>query len=79
MVFSTLTFLFCFLPLVVILYYIGKNRTWRNGVLLVFSLLFYAWGEPKFLLVMLAASLTAYIGGLLIHRFSEFPKGQEAW
>jgi len=74
MVFSTLTFLFCFLPLVVILYYIGKNRTWRNGVLLVFSLLFYAWGEPKFLLVMLAASLTAYIGGLLIHRFSEFPK-----
>jgi len=74
MVFSTLTFLFCFLPLVVILYYIGKNRTWRNSVLLVFSLLFYAWGEPKFLLVMLAASLTAYIGGLLIHRFSEFPK-----
>lgn len=69
MVFSTLTFLFAFLPLVCILYYIIPNRSYKNGVLLIFSLLFYSWGEPKYIFLMLSATLTAYIGGLLIHRF----------
>lgn len=57
MVFSTLTFLYVFLPLVLILYFLSKNRTYRNVVLLIFSLLFYAWGEPKYIFLMLAASL----------------------
>ena len=71
MVFSTLTFLYVFLPLVLILYFLSKNRTYRNVVLLIFSLLFYAWGEPKYIFLMLAASLVAYIGGLLIHKLDE--------
>lgn len=69
MVFSTLTFLFFFFPLVFLLYFICPNRIYRNTVLLVFSLLFYGWGEPKFILLMLLASLVAYVGGLGIQRF----------
>lgn len=69
MVFSTLTFLFAFFPLVCILYYLIPNRTYKNFVLLAFSLLFYGWGEPKYIFLMLTASFVAYIGGLLIHKF----------
>lgn len=69
MVFSTLTFLFAFLPIVCILYFAIPNRTYKNIILLVFSLVFYCWGEPKYIVLVLAASFVAYIGGLLIHRF----------
>ena len=44
MVFSSLTFLLYFLPIVLILYFVRRDIRWRNGVLLVASLLFYAWG-----------------------------------
>ncbi|MBQ7038454.1 MAG: MBOAT family protein [Clostridia bacterium] len=74
MVFSTLTFLFAFLPLVCLLYYVIPNRTYKNVVLLIFSLLFYSWGEPKYIVLMLTASLVAYIGGLLIHKYDELNK-----
>ena len=47
MVFSNLFFIYLFLPLNLILYFISSNKTWRNGVLVAFSLFFYAWGEPK--------------------------------
>lgn len=47
MVFSSLTFLYLFLPLAVLPYFLVKNRTWRNGLLLVLSLFFYAWGRAK--------------------------------
>ena len=70
MVFSSLVFLFAFFPLAAVSYYLFKNRTYRNTVLLLFSLLFYSWGEPKFILLILLASLTAYIGGLLLDRFT---------
>ena len=54
MVFSSSSFLFFFLPITLIIYYlVRKNRTAGNAVLAVMSLLFYAWGEPKFVLVML--------------------------
>lgn len=71
MVFSTLTFLFVFLPTVCILYFIIPNRTYRNALLLVFSLLFYSWGEPKYIALMLLASLVAYIGGLFIDKLDQ--------
>ena len=67
MVFSTLTFLFFFLPLVVLFYFLIPNRIYRNTVLLIFSILFYAWGEPKYILLMLITSLVAYLGGWLIY------------
>lgn len=63
MVFSSLTFLYLFLPLAVIPYFLWNNRTYRNGLLLVLSLLFYSWGEPKYVLLMIAATAVAYFGG----------------
>ncbi len=52
MVFSSIPFLFYFLPLCLILYYLVPFR-WKNYVLLAFSLLFYAWGEPVYILLMM--------------------------
>ena len=69
MVFSSLSFLYMFLPLVFAAYYIIKNRTWRNSVLLAASLVFYAWGEPKFVVMMLLSALVAYVGGCLMAKF----------
>ena len=74
MVFSSLTFLFLFLPLVMLLYYAIPWRTGRNLVLLAFSLVFYAWGEPKYIVLMLLSSLTAYLGGLGMEALRERKK-----
>ena len=63
MVFSSTTFLFAFLPLVLITYFIVP-RVIKNAVLLVFSLVFYAWGEPVYVLLMLASITVAYITGI---------------
>ena len=52
MVFSSLTFLQCFLPLCLLAYFLVP-KAWRNGVLFLFSLLFYAWGEPVYVVLML--------------------------
>ena len=57
MVFSSATFLFIFLPVVLVLYYIVPAR-WRNGILLAASLLFYSWSEPRFIALLLV-SITA--------------------
>ncbi len=78
MVFSSLSFLYVFLPLCIVLYFLSKNRIWRNCVLLAFSVVFYAWGEPKLLIMMLAATLVAYLGGLLLHRAKEAGRAREA-
>ena len=67
MVFSSTTFLLAFLPLVAILYYICPRRL-RNALLLVFSLLFYGWGEPKYILIMLFSTVFDYCNGLGIGR-----------
>ena len=56
MVFSSLTFLCLFLPLVVGLHSLVKNGTARNAILLAASLLFYAWGEPVWIVAMLFAT-----------------------
>ena len=53
MVFSSMTFVPLFLPLVLLLYYATGQPRIRNGILLTFSLVFYAWGEPKWIFVML--------------------------
>ncbi len=74
MVFSSLSFLFFFFPLVTISYYLWKNRTYRNTILLLFSLLFYSWGEPKYLAVMIVSSGLGYLSGLLIDRYRSRPR-----
>ena len=71
MLFSSLTFLYFFLPIVLILYFVINNRTWRNAVLLVSSLVFYSWGEPKYVFLMLASTLVAWLCGLGIDSFKE--------
>ena len=68
MVFSSLSFLCFFLPCVAALYYVGRGRQYRNLILLAASLLFYSWGEPKALAVMLFVTLAAYLGGLAMER-----------
>ena len=68
MVFSSMTFVPLFLPMVLVLYYLFRSHVVRNGILLIFSLLFYAWGEPKWIFVMLLTVTVNYFCGLLIHR-----------
>ncbi len=68
MLFSSLTFLFIFLPLVLFIYYIAGKRL-RNSVLLIFSLVFYAYGEPKYLIIMVLSIMVNYIMGLLVDRY----------
>lgn len=68
MVFSSFTFLFIFLPLVLLTYFLVKKRQLRNIVLLVFSLIFYAWGEPVYVLLMLLSIIVNYFIALKIER-----------
>jgi len=66
MVFSSLTFILFFLPITLLLYFLFRNTTYRNTVLLIVSLLFYAWGEPKWIFVMLLTVSVNYVCGLLM-------------
>lgn len=66
MVFSSLTFLCVFLPVVLGLYYLSKNITYKNTVLAVTSLVFYAWGEPSLIVLLMVASLVNYFLALCI-------------
>ena len=68
MVFSSMTFAALFLPIVLLLHYVFKNINIRNFILMVFSVLFYAWGEPKWVVVMLITVTINYLCGLLISR-----------
>lgn len=65
MVFSSLLFLFCFLPVTFAVYYIAPVRL-KNAVLLIASLVFYSWGEIRFFPVMIAVILVNYFAGLAI-------------
>lgn len=67
MLFSSIPFLFYFLPVVLIIYYSVPKKC-KNTVLLVSSLLFYGWGEPKYLVLMIISILSGYIFGLLIEK-----------
>ena len=66
MVFSSLTFIVFFLPLVLGFYFLCPNPRHKNAVLLLFSLVFYAWGEPKWLFVMLLVVAVNYLSGILM-------------
>ena len=67
MLFSSIVFLFTFLPIILILYYIVPRR-FKNVVLLLASLVFYAWGEPVYIFLMIFSILFNYISGLDIAR-----------
>ncbi len=73
MVFSSLTFLFAFLVITMILYYIAPKKL-KNVVILVSGLLFYAWGEPIYVLAMIASTFIDYTAGRIIAKFDDRPK-----
>lgn len=78
MVFSSLLFLVRFLPIVLILYYISP-RKYRNFVLFVSSLFFYAWGEPVYVTLILFSSVVDYIAGRMVGYYKQLGsiKGQK--
>ena len=67
MLFSSLTFLYFFLPAVLLCYFVVPERC-KNAVLLIFSLLFYAWGEPKYVFLMAATVFLGWASGLMIEK-----------
>ena len=73
MLFSSIPFLFWFLPGVLILYAAAPGSL-KNTVLLLSSLFFYGWGEPRYVIWMMLAILMAYLFGLLIERYQNVPK-----
>ena len=71
MVFSSIPFLFYFLPLVICLYYLAtliKKKVYANAVLLAASLFFYAWGEPKYVILMVASTVIGFVFSMLIEK-----------
>ena len=78
MVFSGLSFLLLFLPLLLGLYFLSRDLRWRNGILIVFSLLFYAWGEPVMVLLLIGSTLINYLCALAMERASS-AAGKKLW
>ncbi|MCQ2496865.1 MAG: MBOAT family protein [Lachnospiraceae bacterium] len=70
MLFSSLSFLYYFLPIVLILYIVSPKKL-KNLVILLSSLVFYAWGEPKYVILMIISILLGYIFGLLIEKLEK--------
>lgn len=68
MVFSSVIFLFTFLPIVLLVYYIVPGRTAKNIVLLLASLFFYFWGEDKLIVILIASIIINYGSGILIEK-----------
>ena len=75
MLFSSIEFIFVFLPLSLTAYFLAPQKL-KNAVLLLFSLIFYAWGEPKYILLMVATIIADWGFGLLIERY---PKRAKLW
>lgn len=73
MVFSSLTFIFIFLPIVIFLYFIVKDK-YKNYILLLFSLIFYSWGEPKYILIILMSIIFNYLLALAIDKYKNIGK-----
>ena len=76
MVFSRLFFIYIFLPVCLITYYFARGTKAKNAVLLIFSMLFYAWGEPVYILLLILSAGVNYSAGLLIGRFGSSREGK---
>ena len=73
MLFSSMTFIFVFLPILLVLCLCTKKE-FHNILLLIASIIFYAWGEPKFLIIMLLTILINYSGAILIEKYPKYKK-----
>ena len=74
MLFSSLTFLLAFLPLVLVLYYVNNNRVYRNIILLISSLIFYSWGEPRTIIIMIITIIVNYVMAIMIEEKEKYRK-----
>ena len=72
MLFSSVTFLYYFLPIVLVLYYVVPKKL-KNFVLFLASLVFYAWGEPKYVFLMLLSVIIGYVAGILMEKLPKKP------
>lgn len=67
MLFSSITFLYYFLPITLLVYFVVPKK-WKNAILFLASFLFYFWGEPKYCILMAVSILTGYLGGYAIDK-----------
>lgn len=81
MVFSSLEFLFLYLPVVLAIYFLipARRLAWRNAALLAVSLIFYGWGEPLYVFLMIATIIADWIFGFLIERSQKAGKSAKGW
>ncbi len=70
MVFSSIPFIFFFFPIFLAIYGLMKNK-FKNIILLIFSLIFYAWGEPIYIILMIFSSIVDYTNGRLIEKYRD--------
>lgn len=75
MLFSSITFLYYFLPLTVFLYFIAPRRL-KNPVLLLAGMVFYGWGEPKYIWLLACSIVSGYVSGLLVEKYREKRAGK---
>lgn len=68
MLFSSMTFLFVFMPVVMAVYFLAKKEI-RNYILLIASIIFYAWGEPRYLAIMILTILVNYVGAIALEQY----------
>ena len=73
MLFNSISFLYYFLPVLIIIYFITPKK-YKNIILLIASLLFYLYGEPKYVFLMIAEIIIAYIGAILIDKYKNQSK-----
>lgn len=78
MVFSSLTFLFLFLPIVLVIYFLMPNRVLKNFALLISSLIFYAWGEPIYIILIIISTLNDYIFSMLVKKEKDDGRNKQA-
>lgn len=71
MLFSSNIFIFVFLPIVILLYYTLFKFKFKNIFLLIVSLIFYGWGEPKFIIIMIVSIFMNFIFGLIVDKFRQ--------
>ncbi len=73
MLFSSMTFVFLFLPIVCLIYLLAKKEL-HNAILLAASILFYAWGEPRYLAIMILTILANYVGAIALDKHKKYKK-----
>ena len=66
MVFSSLFFIFFFLPIILIFYFFAKSDQFKNVILVFFSLIFYAWGEPIWFVLLIISAIVDYLNGIFV-------------